>query len=727
MPIIQNGQGLEIAVPPGQSIAVASLTGTYSATLLDGAGRGVLASASAGGATYGPYPAGATLRVKAGVDSCVAYDVGASPVASGQYPARFATNAEGDISGLSDNDGGLIPLIDMALSTDIGRAAINAEKINAALSKRGHVAIAGGQGTIYVSQSLRIYSNTRLTVGQGTTIKRAGGMEAPILINDALLRHIADQRATVTVTWTKGTEAVINWPGHGLGRHDYVWLTGATGTSGALFNNVFRVMRVASVDTLQVQLPEVPKATPTGTIRALACDVGVKVEGGAWDGNYEANPQATVTYNRDNWALIGLGRSRFSDYQHFDFHRGVTSGALGDVVFKEADYGSNETAASEAHKTFGPVNGLLLASLNANASDDGMSMQVKEAPAFAWAGMPEGDIRGVKVTKCRAQSANLSAAGAFALYCANGYKFAGITYEDCDGHSNNGAGLGVAFGDTFNSGRVDDLSVIRCNTTTANDAQQFALNIGCPVGLLTLDTDKTKQSSGAATVVLVQGAAFIDVLKVRGLYFNDASWPATVTHLWRIAGEVTNLEFEDARITGNPSTFEFMAVTGTVANLTFSNSNIDNVQRLVKTSGTGVVRALNLIGSHAASCPSLFELTNTGQPTKVTLTSNTLHDIGGGVVRGTTNAGLVAEVYGAGNTWTGGSVPINTANSALVGVYSEDLAIDPIALAASLPTTAGQRCRSTRTGATNQGPAVRVAAGWVAIGTGASGANTAIT
>ena len=108
MPIIQNGQGLEIAVPPGQSIAIASLTGTYSATLLDGAGRGVLASASAGGATYGPYPAGATLLVKAGVDSCVAYDVGASPIASGQYPARFSTNDQGDISGLSDNDGGLI-------------------------------------------------------------------------------------------------------------------------------------------------------------------------------------------------------------------------------------------------------------------------------------------------------------------------------------------------------------------------------------------------------------------------------------------------------------------------------------------------------------------------------------------------------------------------------------------------------------------------------------------
>lgn len=105
MPIIQNGQGLEIAVPPGQSIAVASLTGTYSATLLDGAGRGVLASASAGGATYGPYPAGATLRVKAGVDSCVAYDVGVQPVAAANPVARYSTDAYGNVSGLVGPDG----------------------------------------------------------------------------------------------------------------------------------------------------------------------------------------------------------------------------------------------------------------------------------------------------------------------------------------------------------------------------------------------------------------------------------------------------------------------------------------------------------------------------------------------------------------------------------------------------------------------------------------------
>lgn len=110
MPIIQNGQGLEIAVPPGQSIAVASLTGTYSATLLDGAGRGVLASASAGGATYGPYPAGATIRVSAGIDSCVAYDVGVQPDASVEASAKVETDARGDVAALVGLGGSAVSL-----------------------------------------------------------------------------------------------------------------------------------------------------------------------------------------------------------------------------------------------------------------------------------------------------------------------------------------------------------------------------------------------------------------------------------------------------------------------------------------------------------------------------------------------------------------------------------------------------------------------------------------
>jgi len=727
MPIIQNGQGLEIAVPPGQSIAVASLTGTYSATLLDGAGRGVLASASTGGATYGPYPAGATLRVKAGVDSCVAYDVGASPIASGQYPARFATNAQGDISGLSDNDGGLIPLIGMALSTDIGRAAINAEKINAALSKRGHVVIAAGQGTVYVSETLIIESETHLQVGKGTRIRRTDGMRAPILENRAHRNHEADARTTVTIAWTEGSVATVTWPNHGLTRKNYIWTKGATGASANTYNSVFRVMSVLSANTFTIHLPEVPKAAAGGTIRALVCDHAIHVQGGEWDGNYANVGNPEITYNRDNWMLTGIGASLFEDYEHYDHHRGMTSGALADVTFRNSFSIGNDNVSSEAHKTFGPINGLLLENLNMNGSDDAMSIQTEEAPEFAWANQSEGDIWNVTVRKCRGQSANRPAGAAIVLYCANGYKFAGMVFEDCTGHSTQGAGFAITYGNSFNGGTVEDLTLRNCAFSTANKATQFAINIGCPVGILTIENDKTKQSSNDEVAVLVQGAAFIKVMRVRGLFFEDANYPTVVTRLWRIDGEISSLAFEDMRVSGNASMFKFMEVNGRVDNLAITNSNLDNLYRVVKTNGTGRIDAIDLSSNHMSSCPSILELTNVTKPTKVVMNANTFTDVGEGVVRGSTNAGLVAEVYGAGNHWYAGSKPIGTENGALIGVYSEDAAIDPIAIAASLPTTAGQRCRSTRAGATNQGPSVRVAAGWVAIGTGASGANTAIT
>jgi len=113
MQFIQSGQGLDVAILPGQSIAISSITGTYSATLLDGAGRGDLAVASTGGATYGPYPSGATVHVTAGVGSCVSYDIGVAPSVSSNLPARFVTGPAGNVTGLIAPDGDALRLFDV--------------------------------------------------------------------------------------------------------------------------------------------------------------------------------------------------------------------------------------------------------------------------------------------------------------------------------------------------------------------------------------------------------------------------------------------------------------------------------------------------------------------------------------------------------------------------------------------------------------------------------------
>ena len=107
MPQLQNGQGREIAIPPGQSIAISTVTGTYTAEVLDGAAKGVIASGSDGGGTFGPYASGATVKVTAGSSALVTYDVGLTPSAQGSLVPSYATDASGNVTGLVGPDGGV--------------------------------------------------------------------------------------------------------------------------------------------------------------------------------------------------------------------------------------------------------------------------------------------------------------------------------------------------------------------------------------------------------------------------------------------------------------------------------------------------------------------------------------------------------------------------------------------------------------------------------------------
>ena len=111
MPQIENGQGLDVSVPQGQSIAIATVTGTYSATVISGTSAGtVLATASDAGGTFGPYVSGATVRLSAGLNSCVAYEVGDAPVVGDAPPAKYALDpTTGNVTGLVGPSGKPLP------------------------------------------------------------------------------------------------------------------------------------------------------------------------------------------------------------------------------------------------------------------------------------------------------------------------------------------------------------------------------------------------------------------------------------------------------------------------------------------------------------------------------------------------------------------------------------------------------------------------------------------
>lgn len=112
MPQIKDGQGLDVSVPQGQSIAIATVTGTYSATVISGTSAGtVLATASDAGGTFGPYASGATVRLSAGLNSCVSYEVGVAPVVGDAPAAKYSLDpTTGAVTGLVGPDGANVVL-----------------------------------------------------------------------------------------------------------------------------------------------------------------------------------------------------------------------------------------------------------------------------------------------------------------------------------------------------------------------------------------------------------------------------------------------------------------------------------------------------------------------------------------------------------------------------------------------------------------------------------------
>lgn len=103
---MRNGYGFDFPVPVGQSMLVSSITGTYTATIVAGPGKGTaLATDSTGGGTYGPYSGGVVIRLQAGANSLIDYDIAVSPVLTYAGPLNAGYNSSGDVASAVDGAG----------------------------------------------------------------------------------------------------------------------------------------------------------------------------------------------------------------------------------------------------------------------------------------------------------------------------------------------------------------------------------------------------------------------------------------------------------------------------------------------------------------------------------------------------------------------------------------------------------------------------------------------
>ena len=574
-----------------------------------------------------------------------------------------------------------------------------------------------------ISDTLVINSNVNIEFSPGAVIKRAASMNLAMLKNAAFVSHIAAARTTVTIAWTAGNVATVTWTAHGKTSADYVWFQGASST---IFNNVFQVADVIDVNSFLIVLTRVPTGSPTGTITALACDTNISITGGIWDGNQVNNSDATG-YDRDNWVLVGVAASHFADYRHIGFHRGITCGALADVTFRRGraiatDADIAASLASEGHKVYGPANGVRIYDIAARTADDGMSLQVKEAPAFSWTGIPFGDIHDVQVDGARLLSRGLTAAGGFVIYNSDSETFSRIRVRNIEAHSEQGSGLIIKYGDTFTTGTVDDMEVDGAILSTATPATQYALSVAVPYRQLTLRKIAPRQGSATAGGIRTQAAGTGGLLIIDDLSFNDTAFPSSAGNFITLSGATDKVCLCNSRVTGNQTNMTLIALTATIKCLELRNNDIDQISKVVNES-TGLLEVLLLIANRIKNCAIVFEPRVVTVPTKVLEHGNHFDTITTGVIRPSTGSGLVAKIYGSGNLFTS-ATHVAATGSATWEAYSFDVAVDPIA-ATGLAATTGQYLVSTQA-TIEGGPAVLTAAGWVALGTGAAGINTVI-
>jgi len=206
---MRNGYGFDFPVPAGQSMLVSSITGTYTATIVAGPGKGTaLATDSTGGGTYGPYSGGVVIRLQAGANSLIDYDIAVSPVLTYAGPLNAGYNSSGDVASAVDGGGNSIVLQNVisrnytgithtgtTANTKIFSFSIPAGSILAPSMLKFAMSIRYSTTATAGSRVIRGYLNTADAIG-GTSMfsnvmSTTGVIQTSVRNNDAILFQAA--------------------------------------------------------------------------------------------------------------------------------------------------------------------------------------------------------------------------------------------------------------------------------------------------------------------------------------------------------------------------------------------------------------------------------------------------------------------------------------------------------------------------------------------------------
>lgn len=708
---IYNGQIVRVSLQTGQKLTAVAVSGTYSILILSGTGSGTSLATNAKGGDYGPYAYPLVVQITSSAASEIDYDFGVSTLIESDTVAKL--KADPLTGGITFSAGNVAYYAGTSLGTlvinDVTAAAANTAAIQAALTLGGAVSI-GIYGVVYISSTLIYGDNTTIQLSPLTAVKMVSGLRVPLL-KSAALGRMTGSPVSVALTWASGMTFSVAWSAHGRAVGDPVWLDGST--LQPQYKGVFVVESVTDAGNFVVRARRLPTAVPTGAVVAVAATKNTIISGGIWDYSYDT----TMATGLNPMGFVNIGTYKV-------FVRGLTINQCAKYLLYwsatlncgHSDLWCDETN-SDGVKVYGPAIGYRGDGIRGAIKDDGCSFQTKEPSAYIQYQPYFGDVIDCEVKNIAVKSTT-SQAVFYTGSLATGYM------DECR---------------FVNVAGVSPSGIRAVNNMTAVDAVALDYSAGAlwvdglagdyvtPVSLEQIQLQRwgLRNFRASTSRVVPQDQINVNV----NFYARDAVFDLG--------------SFDSPSITGGGGfCINFNGGADLLAVMCGAKS-YGGQPRVIQLSSASSVKEL-LIEKSNSDCDQIVECFAPNSPTIIVrnsrvggaallsartdctlvLEGNDITNASNGVVRGNATCTVTLRTDGC-NRLRAGLWAVQAAGTLTVLAYGNDIAIDPIA-STFLSNTAGQFLTSSRAGAVNQGPAVRVAAGWVALGTGASQVNTLI-
>ena len=588
---------------------------------------------------------------------------------------------------------------------DINQAAANVVSLQASLTYGGIVSLIQ-PGTIWINDTLIYDSNTKVVLGPNTTIKMVAGIRKPLLRSRAYYR-MRDTPVTVTVTWSSGMTFSVAWTAHGFSKGDGVWINGST--LQAFYKGVFVVETVTDANNFVVRAARIPTATPTGTVVAVAATQHVTISGGTWDYNYDST-FAPLELDRFGMMHAGVYDVWTSDMRVDN----AAKYAYWWCAHKDCGFdrvGSNKTN-SDMCKIYAPGVGFRGRGLFGECGDDAISMQTKEPPAFIAYQPYYGDL-----IDCQVFDVDCTSSTSLAVFYANAIADGVMDrcgYDNVSGRAPNGF---RCFTNTaeYSVGRVWARNV------EADCTYPAKLDAFLCERLDLYDIHASTSKASPTDQVLGDASFYARAFNIIGLVLASESFASAAAYSVTMNGgsDMMRIINPDSKTSGSANARVCLLNTSSaVKHLYIDGANTD-ADQLVENQATNTptitINGSRVGGACVASVRASCNINLTG--------GNDFTNASNGVVRFNATATVNLRTDGT-NRLRAGSWATAPAGTPTLNMYGWDISVDPIAVSGASATN-GQYCTSTQP-TVEAGPAVRTPAGWVALGTGASGVNTVI-